>query len=571
MPKKSSKHHKRGRGNGDEDDNEQIGSDTELPSTAGALGREKPRRRKKPELDVDERVAQQNAPSTGNVLPAKKETPKPAKTNLAGAPDLQARSTLGVKSIIYKHLLPTVPTAVNVESHIHFGLQTGAYEWVHFPKNAISMKLLAMARNINYDPAAADQRNRTEFWPSQRANPQIFMDPDVGGRGFFSRIEVIINDRPVPTNDSLGALFVHYSRYQAIFASQKKRSKKKQHFKRLNEWAYIALPGPQTKLMRAATDAFANRGDDDTEGQRLYVPLDGIFPFDLKCLVHQAIEGVLPQDLYFPPSTKFEVRLHFQQTKTECLFHNEVTHATYYTNDPVQPAHVFRLTIKEATLEYESVELFPEKHSQEMQRYKGRGMGVFDYDIPRGQHQNIAAGVSYAENTFQIPPYCRSLMIMFHPTRAVLYQPHLRRPLSGWSTFPLGCTKMQVEYAQESLTGRPLVNFGIRGAHSDISMTQYFNYLSKLNLTDNFDFDDYFPNDAEDHHQSLVQALVFDVRHLMLNKIQLLRIGMEFSNNQLSPEDHQIAVVSIHPNGRATVRNISNDGTEWYWEFLQQN
>jgi len=428
-----------------------------------------------------------------------------------------------------------------------------------------------MARNPHYAADAADADNRIEYKPTVRGNPQLGIDPDIAGRGFFSRIEVIINDKTVPTNDSLNQLMVHYARYQAIFAPDKGRKKKRPHLKNLVEWNLTGAAADYSKVMLAATQPFAQRAHTDTEGQRVYVPMDGIFPFDLKSTIHQAIEGVLPQDLYFPPSTKFEVRLHFQQTKTECLFHNEVTHATYYTNDPVQPAHVFRLTIKEATLEYESVELFPEKHSQEMQRYKGRGMGVFDYDIPRGQHQNIAAGVSYAENTFQIPPYCRSLMIMFHPTRAVLYQPHLRRPLSGWSTFPLGCTKMQVEYAQESLTGRPLVNFGIRGAHSDISMTQYFNYLSKLNLTDNFDFDDYFPNDAEDHHQSLVQALVFDVRHLMLNKIQLLRIGMEFSNNQLSPEDHQIAVVSIHPNGRATVRNISNDGTEWYWEFLQQN
>lgn len=547
--------------------------DTELPSTAGALGREKPKKRKHATVDRDaEREAVQNAPSTSNVLPAKKDAPRPAKTNLAGAPDLQARSTLGVKSIVYKSLLPMVPTTVNIDSHLHFCLQTGAYEWVHFPKNAISLQLLAMARNPDYAADAADAANRIEYKPTVRGNPQLGIDPDIAGRGFFSRIEVIINDKTVPTNDSLNQLMVHYARYQAIFAPDKGRKKKRPHLKNLVEWNLTGAAADYSKVMLAATQPFAQRAHTDTEGQRVYVPMDGIFPFDLKSTIHQAIEGVLPQDLYFPPSTKFEVKLYFQQTKNEWLMHDMVTRANYYTDVALGDPRALRLTIKEATLEYESVELYPEKHSQEMQRYRGKSMGFFDYDIPRAQHQNIAGNVSYAENTFQIPPFCRSLMIMFHPTRAVLHQPHLKRPQSAWSTFPLGCTKIQLEYAQESLTGRPLINFGVRGAHSHLSMYQYYNYLTKLNLTNNLEYEDIFPNDPnDDNNTSLVQCLVFDVRHLMLDKIQLLRIGMEFSGNQQSPAEHQVVVISIHPNGRANVRNVSSDGTEWHWEFLQQN
>ena len=569
MPKKShkKKHHGGGENYNDDDDDDY----TELPPTSGALGKEKPKKRKRrePLVDDDDTDRANNAPSTKNVRPPKTYAPLPSSKNLAGAPDLISRTDLGHKSRISKVCTPSSPP--NEQSHIHFMLQTGATEWTHFPKNAISMALVAMARNANYDPAAAVAANRIEYTTCTRAAPAFMMDPDIGARGMFTRVEVIINDKLVPTNDSLNQLFGHYARYQAIFESQEGRAaKKKAHFKRLNEFTYVGIA--DSKIMKRATDPFANRADDDREGQRVFVSMDGIFPFDLKSALHSAIEGVTSQELFFPPSTKFEVKLYYQQSKMEFIFHDQVTAANYYADaniadDPIQ----LRLTLKDVAMEYISVELHPAKFIEEMEKFRGKNMAYYEYDIPRAQYQNIAGNASYAENTFQINPYCRSILIAFHPSRNVLYQPHTKRPLSGWSTYPLGCTRIQVEYAQQSILGYGLNNFGIRGAHSETSMVQYYNYLSKLNLTDNFTYEELFPNNDQDANRSLIQYLAFDLRNLMLDKIQLLRVGMEFSRAAQSPADHQIVVISIHPNGRANVTNLSKEGIEWHWEFLQQN
>ena len=544
--------------------------DDELPPTAGALGKEKARKRKKREPNVDDNDTERrnNAPSARNVLPPKSYAPRPASKNLAGAPDLISRTDMGHKSRISKILSPSSPS--NELSHIHFMLQTGATEWVHFPKDSISMVIVAMVRNNNFDPnAVPPAANAIEYNNCTRGAPTFMLDPDVSGRGLFTRAEVIINDKLVPTNDSLGQLFGHYARYQAIFESEEGRRKKKTHFKNLNEWAYANIG--DSKIMTRATDMFANRNADDREGQRISVPMDGIFPFDLKSSIHSAIEGVSAQELFFPPSTKFEVKLYYQQSKMEFIFHNEVTAANYYTDAAVGEPLQLRLTVKDIALEYISVELHPARFLAEMDRFRDKNMAYYEYDIPRAQYQSIAPNASFAENTFQINPYCRSLLIAFHPSRSVLYQPHQRRPLSGWSTYPFGCTKIQVDYAQQSLLGYGLINYGVRGTHSDTSMRQYYNYLTKLNLTDNFTFEELFPSNNAAGHRSLIQYLLFDLRHLMLDKIQLLRIGMEFSNADQSPVDHQIVVVSIHPNGRANVINLSKEGIEWNWEFLQQN
>ena len=544
--------------------------DEELPPTAGALGNEKPKRRKRREVQFDDadNDRRNNAPSAKNVLPPKTYAPPPASKNLAGAPDLISRTEMGHKMRISKIINPCSPP--NEMAHIHFMLQTGATEWVHFPKDSISLVLIAMTRNPNYDPnALAGQANAIEYNNATRGAPTLMIDPDIGGRGLFTRAEVIINDKMVPTNDSLNQLFCHYARYQAIFESEEGRKKKRPHFKNLSEFAYANIAN--SKIMTSATDMFANRDENDREGQRIPVPMDGIFPFDLKSAIHSSIEGVSAQELFFPPSTKFEVKLYYQQSKMEFIFHNEVTAANYYGDGNVNAPLQMRFTVTSIDLEYISVELHPKKFIDEMERFRGKNMAYYEYDIPRAQYQNIAPGASFAENTFQINPYCRSILIAFHPNRSVLYQPHTRRPLSGWSTFPVGCTKIQVDYAQQSLLGYPLVNFGIRGTHSDASMRQYYNYLKKLNLTDNFTQEELFPANNADGNRSLIQYLLFDCRHLMLDKIQLLRIGMEFSNAAQSPVDHSIVVVSIHPNGRANVVNLSKEGIEWHWDFLQQN
>lgn len=555
--------------------NREAADEAELPATTGALGTEKLRKRKRERKDVGnsalDRIPLQNAPVAGNVLPAHTDAPPPPSENLAGAPELQRNNWQGAKVVKQEHVRPWVNSNVNAESSIHFQLHTGAYEWVHFDRNSISVVLYTTYKYPQHDAASADPIKQKEWHATTRGTPTFFLDPDVGARGFFGRVEVIINDQLVPTNGCLGTLFPHYSRVAALFANENPK-RRKPHFKALSDWSFTQ-EGLAKDIMKAATDAFAQRAYNHDAGRRLFVPLDGIFPFDTKSLISQAIENQLPQHLFIGPSTKFEVKLYFMPDRLETLFHNQLTSANYFKFPDagaadVQKGYESRLTFQSTVMEYLSVELLPVKHANLMSRFRGNHMGYWNFDIPRSQHQPLVGGVSYTENTFPIFAYCRALVVLFLADHSTFYQAHTRRPLSAWSTFPEGCTKMEVEYANTKLGG-PYINFGVRGDNNELSMSQYYNYLVGLGLGDNFTFDDLFP--ASTTARSLIQMLVFDVRHLMLNKVQLLRLGMEFSGASTSPTKTQIAVISIHPNGRANVKNMSDVGVEWDWSFLQSN
>jgi len=558
-----------------------------LPPTTGALGIERPKKKRRSEkgekvgTSALDRIPIQNPPVVGNVLPAHTDAPAPPPENLAGVPELQRNNWQGVESAKWEHVRPWVNSNLNAESSIHFVVHTGAYEWVHFDRNAVSVVLYTTYKNANYAAGAVIQAgqpdagqphafNRTEWPAAVRGTPAMFLDPDVGARGFFSRVEVIINDQLVPTNGCLGSLFPHYSRVSAIFGNERVK-RRKAHFRKLSDWDFGNLN--TSEIMQAATEMFAQRSYNHDQGRRIYVPLDGVFPFDCKSGITQAIENVLPYELYLGPSTKFEVKLYFMPARVETIFHHELTREKYYqtegaANAVAKPA-AMRLTFQSAVLEYLSLKLLAKNHIDLMARFRrGTSGGYWNFDIPRGQHQPLTGGVSYTENTFQIFAYCRALVILFLPDHGTFYQAHTNRPLAGWSVFPSGCTKIQVEYAGTSLGG-PFVNFGIRGTNNELSMGQYYNYLVKLGLADNFTYDQMFPDNPDE--TSLVQYLAFDVRHLMLDKVQLLRLGMEFAGANTSPIKQQIAVISIHPNGRADVKNLSDGGVDWDWKFAQSN
>ena len=568
------------------------GLDVELPPTSGALGNEKPKKRSRREKEqarvdktAEDRQPLQNAPKAANVLPAHSEAPLPSLKNLAGAPELAIRGWRGARSVTQEVCKPWVNVNLNSESNIHFLLNTGAYEWVHLNRNAVSVVLYTTRQQAANDWGANEperfpndhqragelNQRHFQFVSTTRAQPNLALDPDIGARGLFHRVEVIINDQLVPTNGALGALFVHYARIMAIFKDENPKHRLP-HFKLLTDFNY-ANAGEPNHVMHAATDPFAHRAWDDREGRRVCVPLDGIFPFDLKSTIHQTIEQMLPPVLFIPPSTKFELKLYFWPTRMETLFHNEVTSDNYFTiaaNDANNWNLVtLRQTIQSCVMQYLSVEMFPAVHTDTMTKYRAKGEGTWNFDIPRGQHQALTANVSYTENTFQIYAYCRSIVIAFVPDHAAFVQAHLKRPLSMWSSFPENCTKIQIEYAGVSLGG-PYINFGVRGTHSETSKDQYYENLRSLGLAGNITFNDIFPQD--DTARSLVQFFVFDVRHLMLDRFQSLRIAMEFTRNaNASPAGQQILVFSIHPNGEASVVNTSSTGVSWLWQFFQTN
>jgi len=124
------------------------------------------------------------------------------------------------------------------------------------------------------------------------------LDPDVAARSFFCRADVIINNVLVPTNSAANQVFTVLPRYQAIFYPEDAKDRK-QHFKVLSEWDVAQ----NTDLMNEASKFFAHSAWNDTQYIRVHVPLDGIFPFDTKAAVHQAIEGAKPQVLFLDEPT----------------------------------------------------------------------------------------------------------------------------------------------------------------------------------------------------------------------------------------------------------------------------
>ena len=559
--------------------------DRQLPPTAGALGNE--RARKRPQRSKEDKAKTrdeptENAPAARNVRPAFKDTPLPARSNPVGQPDLEARSDLGIKSRVIKSIGPWVTNNLNSESFIHFVLHSSQYEWIKLKSDAISLVIYMDFANQNYvaaeAPNAATVENGNQYINTRTRVGGIInlmVDPDVAGRGFFTRVDVSINNVPVPTNHCIGPLFNQYPRWQAIHAWKDPNEKTRGHFVVRHQLDFNAA-NTSTPLHRAATEPFDFVDWKRTDGRRIVVPLDGIFPFSMKSQIHQTLENVKEEDLYLPPDTVVEVKLYYHRLKTECIWHDGLAGAParYWGNTIPAAPRQYRLSVQSAALEYESIELFPLKHAALMEKFR-RGMpGRYDFDIPRGQHQSIAAGQSFTENTFQIHPYARTLIVAFLPDHACFVQEAKRRPLTGFSTFPANCSKMYIEYANNrNLICESYVNFGLDQDSQHISKHMVYNYLKKNRCASNFSFEDLFPDGSrervEGDKKSLVQEFVFDLRHMMSEKTQLLRIGMEFVGADGSPAQMQIAVVSVHPNGRANVRNAKDDGFDWIWEFPQ--
>jgi len=559
--------------------------DRVLPATAGALGNEKPRKRAR-RKDQNEKRAKtveetpENPPSARNVLPVYKDTPLPQRSNPVGQPDFESRSDLGIKSKVTKVVPPWVSNNLNSESFVHFVVHSGQYEWIKLNPHSISMVIYMDHLNANFvqadeaNAATLETGNKYVNSRSRTGGLNVLLDPDVAGRGFFTRAEVNINNVPVPTNQCIGPLFTQYPRWQAVHAWEDPNEKQREHFVSLHQ-LYFNQDNLKTPLFRAATEPFDFVDWRRTDGRRVVVPLDGIFPFSMKSKIHQTLENVKEEDLYLPPDTVIEVKLYYQRLKTECIWHNGLgADPSHYWGDTLPTApRQYRLTVQSAALEYESIELYPLKHAELMEKFRRGIPGHYNYDIPRGQHQSISAGQSYTENTFQIHPYARTLIVAFLPDYACFVQEAKRRPLTGFSTFPANCSKMTIEYANNrNLICESYVNFGMDEDSQHISKHMVYKYMQKNRCASNFTFEELFPDGSHvttpGDKKSLIQEFVFDLRHAMSDKTQLLRIGMEFAGATGSPANMQIAVVSVHPNGRADVRNDRQDGFDWIWEFL---
>ena len=566
----------------------------EMNPTLGALGNERPKRKSRKRLPGDEGGSSEhhqhrrhrkkagssrkrtsgrnerdvivNVPTTRNVLPAFTDAPRAPAENLAGKPDLLQRSDLDVKKVTQKHATPYHTGDLNTESFLHFVIHSNSQEWIRFNRNSLSMVVFFQYKNANYQAGGDPNTENGNEWHATNASqnkPNIFCDPDVMGSGFFNRVEVVINNVPVPTNSGIADMFLHYCRSNRVFNAHNKDP----HFVFDTNFKMDAA-NINSEVMKAATRAFSHGDWNSRVGVRIPIFLDGIFPFDLKSDIVQSLEAKKQEKLYFVPNTALEVKLYYQRTKMEAIWHSEMTSTRYFSGtEAVNPPVQMRMGIQSAALEYESVELHPAQHIELLKSFSSNKFAYYQYDIPRGQHQSLTHGASITDNSFQIMPFARLIIILFLKDWSCFPMENKRRPLSGWSQFPANCTKLRLAYAGEPyLITESFNRFGIAGEQNHLSKKTYYEYMLKNRFT-SLPFEAFFPKDPK--VKSLVQGFVIDVRNHMSKQTKLLHINCEFAGANTSPADTQIAVISVHPNGEARCRNVGTGLYDWEWEFLQ--
>lgn len=543
--------------------------------TAGALGDETSERRGKKRKRGEKLVARPELPSnapTKDAVPAPfSDYPTAPGFNLAGRPDAFKKSDLGVRKWEMKSQALFRRSNINEESYLHFIVKSSKNEWIRFHRQSVSVQLYGQYKQANWVDPAVDAAAHAALaaadkveWHALRARtsrPAMFIDPDVMGTGFFSRIDVSINGVQVPTNSAVGALLLQSIRANRLYNSE---SKREHHINTTADHSFVA---PLKEVMKRATAPFDY--NDYTSGTGVLIPvfLDGIFPFDLKCSLTETVNNQKEPMLYFPPDTEVDIKLHMHQTKMEAIFHHQVTMGNYFNgNDVIHDPAKLRFTFQDAHIEYESVSLFPSQEMSVISQFDAGGTGNYEYDIVRGQHQNLTPNASYTENTFQIMPWCRMFVIMFLPDWATFPMENKKRPLSGFSRFPVNCSKIVLSLAGEDhLITKQFDRFGMAGEQHQISKKIYFEYLKSRRWLCN-DFDDLFPKNARE--SSLIQSFLFDARSHMSAKNEQLSIQCEFAAGHESPEAIQVCCLSIHPNGAAVV----SGGTKrysWVWEFKQ--
>lgn len=548
-------------------------SEQTIYPTAGALGNEgtKQRKRKKTadRMEGTKPEIPSNAPAKDAVPPIYSDAPLTPGFNLVGKPDLLKREQ-GVRSYEIKYASLFRRGSLNNESYLHFIVKSNKNEWIRFNRQSISLVVYGQYKNKNYKSATsegyatASDADKVE-WHAMTARAQkpiLWVDPDVMGSGFFHRIDVSINGVQVPTNGAIGNLFLQCVRANHVYNASTNR---KEHFNRASQYSYVPA-NPLSEVMKKATAPFDYNKYTSGTGVLIPVYLDCVFPFDFKCRLLESVDNVKEPNLYLPPDSEVEIKLHTHRTKMEALFHSQLTMSNYFDTSNIDDPESLKFTFQDATLEYESVMLQPSQEMSLMDQFDRGGQGFYNYDIARGQHQALVGKASFTENTFQIMPWCRLVILMFLPDWATFPMEGKKRPLSGFSRFPDNCSKITLSMAGEDhLITRHFERFGIVGEQHQISKKIYYEYVRNLRLT-NADFDDWFPKEATD--RSLIQSFLYDARSHMSDKNEQLSIRCEFAAGKDSPEHLQVCCITIHPNGCAVVSS-GPTRYSWVWEFKQ--
>jgi hypothetical protein len=289
-------------------------------SNGGGGRRGKKRRSKNHESQHSKKTIEGTLVSPDD-LPDDKAPPLPG-FNLAGRPDYLKNKDGGLKKNQVKTSGPYHTGNINTESYWHFVIRSNKNEWIRFNPDSISVLLYGSYNNPSRDPNHLSEARKAEKHAlmAGTGKPFMFLDPSVMGTGFVYRCDVSINNVPVPTNSFVGNLLLHYVRCSRIYNHQAKN--------------FIALSSDVTssatraglnQVMKKAVSPFDYFQELSDKGARVPVYLDGVFPFSRKNATSESIDRRKEQNLYFPPDTTVEIKLHVYRSKTEAVFHHQLT------------------------------------------------------------------------------------------------------------------------------------------------------------------------------------------------------------------------------------------------------
>jgi len=500
--------------------------------------------------------------------------PLPDPKNLAGKPEMLIYSKYKVR----KHLIKTaqpyqMSSNLTTESFLQFTITSNKNEWIRFKPDGLSIVIFGVGNNAAYNAAGADEQTRSQVLAllARSGTPKMWIDPSVGMSGFVKSVECTIDNVPVPTNSTISNLFLQYIRFSRIFC--KKPSAYIARTKQLT-FANDRLNDKMKSPMSEATEPFDYKTWNSKVGVRSPIYLDGIFPFSLKNKTLEAIENKRAEHLWFAPNVTVDIRVHLHRSKMEAIFHSGInSFAEYFSTTAAvnAPTEEPKISISSACLEYEVAELNQEDHVACLKEFAQGRTGHYKYDIARGQHQPLPPNMSFTQNVFQILPFCKLIYIAFLPDWATFVMENKRRPLSGFSKYPVHCSKMNVTFASEPLITKEFEGFGSRYTQHEISKKIEYQYKRKLGITTG-SFQDFFPRSSsgggETEDDSLIQVLVFELSNQVSTKSEFLQIECTFGGGHTSPVEQQIVVISVHPNGEAIC--VQRPGTDqWQWSFAQ--
>ena len=500
--------------------------------------------------------------------PLSDRTPPLPGFNLAGRPDYLKNKDGGLKKNQVKTSGPYHTGNINTESYWHFVIRSNKNEWIRFNPDSISVLLYGSYNNPSRDPSnvSAVRSAEKHALMAGTGKPFMFLDPSVMGTGFVYRCDVSINNVPVPTNSFVGNLLLQYVRCSRVYNHQAKN-----FLAVSSDVASSATRAGLNQVMKKAVAPFDYFQELSDKGARVPVYLDGVFPFSRKNSTSESIDRQKEQNLYFPPDTTVEIKLHVYRSKTEAIFHHQLTLDDYFSTTlaaATPPNADITLTFQDVILEYEAVELKASEHVKAMKQYLAGGMGTYNYDIVRGQHQTLESGQSSTQTVFQISEYARIIYVLYIPDWATFPMESTKKPLSALTRFPLNATSISIGFAgEQNLITDRFENFGVMESNHEISKKIYYNYL-KRNRMINCTYEQLFPRERGIY--SLIQGFVLDVQDSMSDKIELLTIQHEFATTSTSPAKQQVVCLSVHPNGKATCRS-GHTQYEWIWAFSTTN